>query len=421
MRFRKPSKETCIHFVWHGAKALLVAAQVAIVQIAITKGVYLLAADMAEGLHLGYTLLHLGVTLVVAVYMLHYYDTIDDRSYRLYGERLAAGDKSSLWHERGWQVNFLLSVLANAPAVASSVMMSLLHAPMNHVVTVALLSFLIALAVLAGIRALQIHRRSREWAEQHAMEAAGRKGKKYTLKSRIFYAVILLGGIYALCYFGITVFLPVFGSLVFSLILFFWKAILVIAAVLLVILEVIPVCRQLSARRKFLKRIKKLRDAGEIACTFHGRPYLSVLSENVYFGMTIVDKPHPDGKRKGDIVYQVGIANCKRRKSYVILCDENIYQFMYTVQMRGMVGKANALGMTGRSTLAVPLHAWFTTHLAEFPEGAGERILLIDPAPRNLVIRGHREGELLPLDNGSKVFGYTAYGKNAFVNLLERT
>ena len=420
MCLSKPSKATCIHFTWHAVKAALVAAQVAIIQIAITKGVNLLAADMAEGLHLGYALIHLGATIAVAVYMLHYYDTIDDRSYRIYGERLAAGETSSLWHDRGWQINFLLSVLANAPAVTASVMLSLILAGMGTGITM-LLSLPIALVLLAGIRALQIHRRGNEWKEQIALEAAGRKGKKYTLRSRILYAVILLVSVYLLCYFGITIFLPVFGSLAFSLILFFWKAILVIAGILLIILEVIPVLRQLSARRKFLKRINKLREAGEISCTFHGRPYLSVLSENIYFGMTIVDKPHPDGKRRVDQVYQVGIANCKRRKSYVILCDENIYQFMYTVQMRGMVGKANALGMTGRSTLAVPLHAWFTSHLAEFPEGEGEKILLIDPAPRNLVIRGHREGELLPLDNGSKVFGYTAYGKNAFVNLLERT
>lgn len=420
MRLSKPSKATCIHMAWHAVKAALVAAQVAIIQIAITKGVNLLAADMAEGLNLGYALIHLGVTVAVAVYMLHYYDTIDDRSYRIYGERLAAGDKSTLWRDRGWQINFLLSVLANAPAVTASVMLSLILAGMGTGITT-LLSLPIALALLTGIRALQIHRRGNEWKEQIALEVAGRRGKKYTLRSRIFYAVILLVSVYLLCYFGITVFLSVFGSLAFSLILFFWKAILVIAGVLLVILEVIPIFRQLSARRKFLKRIKKLREAGEISCTFHGRPYLSVLSENIYFGMTIVDKPHPDGKRREDKVYQVGIANCKRRKSYVILCDENIYQFMYTVQMRGMVGKANAYGVAGRSTLAVPLHAWFTSHLAEFPEGEGERILLIDPAPRNLVIRGHREGELMPLDNGSKVFGYTAYGKNAFVNLLERT
>ena len=420
MRFRRPSKETCIRYAWHGGKALLVAIQAAIIQSTITKGVFMLVADMAEGLHLGYGLLHFGVTLAVIIYMLHYYDTIDDRSYRLYGEQLAAGDKSPLWHERGWQVNFLLSVVAITPTLTVSAMPVLGFLGMGRTVATAL-AILISLVVLAGIRALQLSWRSRVWAEQIAMEAAGRKGKKYTLRSRIFYAVILFGGVAALCYFGITVFLPVFGSLVFSLILFFWKAILVIAAVLLVILEVIPVCRQLSARRKFLKRIKKLRDAGEIACTFHGRPYLSVLSENVYFGMTIVDKPHPDGKRKGDIVYQVGIANCKRRKSYVILCDENIYQFMYTVQMRGMVGRGNGFGVSSLSTIPVPLHAWFSTHLAEFPEGEGERILLVDPAPRNLTIRGHREGELLPLDNGSKVFGYTAYGKNAFVNLLERT
>jgi hypothetical protein len=34
---------------------------------------------------------------------------------------------------------------------------------------------------------------------------------------------------------------------------------------------------------------------------------------------------------------------------------------------------------------------------------------------------GLREGELITLDNDSEVFGYTVYGKNSFVNILERT
>ena len=169
MRFQKPSKETCIHYAWHGGKALLVAIQAAIIQNAITKGVYMLSANMAEGLHVGYALLHLGVTLAAIIYMLHYYDTIDDRSYRTYGEQLAAGDESPLWRERGWQVNFLLSVLGITPTMTTSTLLVLGFLGMGRALATAL-AILISLVVLAGIRALQLAWRSREWAEQIAME-----------------------------------------------------------------------------------------------------------------------------------------------------------------------------------------------------------------------------------------------------------
>ena len=34
---------------------------------------------------------------------------------------------------------------------------------------------------------------------------------------------------------------------------------------------------------------------------------------------------------------------------------------------------------------------------------------------------GNRANELIPQDNASKPYGYTVYGKNSFVNMLERT
>ena len=41
--------------------------------------------------------------------------------------------------------------------------------------------------------------------------------------------------------------------------------------------------------------------------------------------------------------------------------------------------------------------------------------------PRILAIHGRTRDELVPLDNDSHVFGYTVYGRNAFLRHLKLT
>jgi hypothetical protein len=123
----------------------------------------------------------------------------------------------------------------------------------------------------------------------------------------------------------------------------------------------------------------------------------------------------------------VAFANCHRRRLTVILCENQIYQFMYSINirfmrtMRGGLGMMGMAGVHGVRTFSLPTASWFISHSFDFPEGEGERILLVDPAPHILCLRGTRNGEYFPLDNASQLFDYTVYGKNSFVNMLERT
>ena len=195
-------------------------------------------------------------------------------------------------------------------------------------------------------------------------------------------------------------------------------------AVILVIalLCCVGLIRRLVDRRKFIKRLIRMRDKGELSFTIHGHPYLSVLFNRVFFGLTIVDTPHPDGKKRTDTTYTVGVISCRHRKGTVILCDHNVYRFMYALTIRGIGGfQTGTRLLAGAQFVTIPAGAWYTNHSFDFPEGDGEKILLIDPAPRVLAIHGQRANELIPQDNASQLYGYTVYGKNSFVNMLERT
>ena len=106
----------------------------------------------------------------------------------------------------------------------------------------------------------------------------------------------------------------------------------------------------------------------------------------------------------------------------VVLCDNNVYRFVYSIQFR-TIAQQNWGGLSVASSriVSMPVASFYTNHSFDFPEGEGKRILLVDPAPRVLCMHGFREGEMVALDNASEVFGYTVYGKRSFLNLLERT
>ena len=136
--------------------------------------------------------------------------------------------------------------------------------------------------------------------------------------------------------------------------------------------------------------------------------------------------PHPDsrgGRRKSkEITYKVAFANCRYRRGLVILCPNNTYRFVYSLQFRTIAQQNwGGLSVASSQIVSMPVASFHTNHSFDFPEGEGKRILIVDPAPRMLCMYGYREGELLTLDNDSEIFGYTVYGKNSFVNILERT
>jgi hypothetical protein len=169
-----------------------------------------------------------------------------------------------------------------------------------------------------------------------------------------------------------------------------------------------------------------MKERGELSYEIHGSPYLSVLSERIFFGLTITDMPHPDsrgGRRKNrEVTYKVAFANCRYRRGLVILCPNNIYRFVYSLQFRTIAQQNwGGLSVASSQIVSMPVASFHTNHSFDFPEGEGKRILIVDPAPRMLCMYGLREGELITLDNDSEIFGYTVYGKNSFVNILERT
>jgi hypothetical protein len=239
---------------------------------------------------------------------------------------------------------------------------------------------------------------------------------------RILYAILFFAAIYMLIFAGYSTLIPVWGSFIIGILRLLWKPILVIFSVLFLWFFVIRSIRRIIDRRKFLKQLEKMRDRGELSYEIHGSPYLSVFSERVVFGITVTDAPHPDGKRKGTVTYKVAFANCRYRRGMVILCENNIYRFVYSLNFRTLAQHNwGGLSVTSTQIVSMPVASFHTNHSFDFPEGEGKRILLVDPAPRMLCMYGYREGELMTLDNASEVFGYTVYGKKSFVNLLERT
>ena len=218
----------------------------------------------------------------------------------------------------------------------------------------------------------------------------------------------------------------VIGIMLFIMILV--TAIIPILALLALILLwcfVILPALNISARRKFMERLRALQAQGKISLTVYGHPYLSLFLRTVPFGMTVTAKHTPtdnDGTAPAETAYRVTFANCYRRREIVILCSQNIYQFVYSLKF-GHVERFSRMGANkaGSRAVALPGLARFTNHTFDFPDGEGDAVLLIDRVPAVLAMRDeHNSSNLFELDNASSVFGYTVYAKNAFLNLLER-
>ncbi len=177
-----------------------------------------------------------------------------------------------------------------------------------------------------------------------------------------------------------------------------FKPILRIALVLVVLLILALIGRRMWERARFLRALRRLRDRGEISYTVHGHPYLAILSHRINFALTVVDEPSPHNPSKSAVTYQVAVAECNRRRESVLLCENHVYQFRISLNR----------------------FVWYRNHSFEFPDDPGRRILIVDPVPGKLRVRGGRGEVGGLLDNGSKVFDYEVYGRNAFLHLLER-
>ena len=407
---------------WHGGKSLLCALQLRLLSLVTDTSVasllhYLLREGILEEKYAPlFSLVCPVVTAVLLFVLWKYYDSIDDRSFKRFCK---APNSPSLLRDRGFLTELLLTAATATPTLALALYSSLTHLALPSAIG-AVISAVLSLLFVVGISLGRIKRLESVWAIQKHLRTG--KEKSRVIK-RIVYAVIFYASLHLLINLGISVLIPVYGALVLTLGKLLLAPILAVAGILLIWLLVIGGIRQLISRRKFMRRLRELRDRRELSFEIHGHPYLSVFSTKIYFGLTITDAPHPEGKQRADTVYQVAVANCKRRRGTVVLCDQNIYRFMYTFQFSHIarMNRMSAMGYGGVRRISVPGASWYRSHTFSFPDGEGEKILLVDPTPYILAIHGSRDGELIEQDNASELFGYTVYGKNSFLNMLERT
>ncbi len=415
---------------WHAGKALLCAFQLLILCTITEKSVgYLLdflfmELIIREG-SVAVPLLSLIVPVTVLILFIvvwRYYDNIDDRSFNRFCDTYKDEKKApNLLREPPYVAGLVMTALCATPVLTASLIPCLGYTGLRGGECIAV-GVAISLPAVTGLSILRIKRRAGIWVIQKDLRTGNEKTR---VVRRILYAAVFFGSLCLLVFVGFGTLIPVWGSFFLGIIRLLWKPILIIGSVLFLWLFVIRSIRHIIDRRKFMKKLEQMRERGELSFEVHGSPYLSVLSERVVFGLTITDVPHPESRgnrRKGDVTYKVAFANCRYRRGMVILCENNIYRFVYSLNFRTLAQHNwGGLSVTSTQIVSMPVASFHTNHSYDFPEGEGKRILLMDPAPRMLCMYGYREGELMTLDNASEVFGYTVYGKNSFLNVLERT
>lgn len=423
----KLTKARITDVIWHSVKALLCSLQLlalhAVTMTSIGNLMNFLYVDLVvrKGSTADTLLSFIHPLMVVILFAVwwHYYDNIDDRSFRRFRDTYKEESEApNLLRDPAYLAGLAVTVACATPVITFSLVPALRNTGLENTLCYAA-GVSASLLLTAGISLFRIRRRAALWYKQRNMPEDTEKTR---IGSRIFYAVLLLVSVLLAIPLSFTILIPFLGSLILGIIRLLWKPILFIGSILFLWLFVIRSIRRIADRRRFLKRLDQLQERGELSYEIHGSPYLSVFWERIVFGITITDLPHQSNKRKTPVTYQVAIANCRYRRGMVILCDDNIFRFVISFNFR-TIAQHNwgGLSVASSSIVSMPLASFCTNHSFDFPEGEGNRILLMDPAPRVLCMYGFREGELITLDNGSEVFGYTVYGKNSFVNLLERT
>ena len=423
----KLTKARITDVIWHSVKALLCSLQLlalhAVTMTSIGNLMNFLYVDLVvrKGSTADILLSFMHPLMVVILFAVwwHYYDTIDDRSFRRFRDTYKEESEApNLLRDPAYLAGLAVTVACATPVITFALVPALRNTGLENTLCYAA-GVSASLLLTAGISLLRIRRRSKLWYKQRNLPEDTEKTR---LGSRIFYAVLLLVSVLLAIPLGFTILIPFLGSLILGIIRLLWKPILFIGGILFLWLFVIRSIRRIADRRRFLKRLDQLQERGELSYEIHGSPYLSVFWERIVFGITITDLPHQSNKRKTPVTYQVAFANCRYRRGMVILCEDNVFRFVISFNFR-TIAQHNwgGLSVASSSIVSMPLASFCTNHSFDFPEGEGKRILLVDPAPRMLCMYGFREGELITLDNGSEIFGYTVYGKNSFVNLLERT
>ncbi len=400
--------------LWHGGKSILCILQLLVASVMALSGVEAMARANLDTLgNPVYLLIMLAAQLILFYMIWHYYDENDDRSFDAF---CVPEETPNLLRDPAYRLGLALTALGGGGCFLLSLFpLARLALPRLPAAIPGAIAAVLAIAITGASSLLRLRRLNYVWSVQKNLRSPNDKRIK-PLK-RILYTVIFGGAILFLSVF-LTSVVPYLVYLFLSLI-FLSKGFLIAVICLVAAWLAFMFLRRIVDRRKFFKRLERLRDRGELSFTVHGSPYLSLFIRRVEFSMTIVDEPHRESHNQSVTTYQVAIANCNRRRLHVVLCDDNRFQFMFGFSLR-VLGNVSTLGI-GSKLLSIPIGAFFITHDFSFPEGEGKRILLVDPAPHQLSMRGFREGEFIPLDNASELYGYTVYGKNAFVRVLERS
>ncbi len=402
--------------IWHTAKTVLCLVQFYIISVTVTEVTTSFfrattRSDVTFWLMLPMPVLA-SIILFIAIW--RYYDEIDDRSF----DRFCAQEETPvLLRDPAYILAAGITIVGAIPAFMHSLSQSLwLLFPSLHIWAMTLICLGLSAGFVVGTTLYRVKDRNYVWAEQKRLRT--RNDKRVKPAVRLIYAVIYFFALFVMAVLVLGMVLPLTGGLIVVIVTLFVKPAIVVGC-LLVLLGVLRVFRRIGQRRKFLRRLEKMRDRGELSFTLHGRPYLSLFSTRVHFGLTVTDRPHPDSRVRQDVTYRVAVANCRRRRMVVTLADDQVYQFMYYIQFR--VFTPTAMNPSNR-LMTIPLITWFTSHRFEFPDGdpTDKKILLVDPAPHHLCIRG-QGNFLITLDNASDVYDYRVYGRNAFLNVLERT
>ena len=187
----------------------------------------------------------------------------------------------------------------------------------------------------------------------------------------------------------------------------------VILAVIAVILA--TVLGKLSRRRKFLLRMRSMEKEGRVTVDVEGHPYLSAISQRFLFNLTVKT-------RRGKTYLCAFLSGKNRftplvlqRRSAVFVCGLHVKTKYITRQ--GYVG--DSLSRAGKKRDAA-IFEYFSVWDLGFPEGEGEKIVVIDKPPVSVSVEDG-EHHVRFLDNGDRVFDYQIFTKSAFCNHLDRT
>ena len=401
--------------LWHSIKALLCLVQL----YALTAPAFSTITSVSKYLmddvnSIPYLCLLLVVQVALSVAIWIYYDRGDDRSFDRF---CAAEETPRLLSEPAYLTALILSI-AGCTALffiplypIARMLLPSLPVPLSVALAV-----LVGGAVAALCAILRLRRLEYVWSVQKTLRRS--TDKRHSLFVTILYAAVFFVSLIAAAA-GLSVLIPILLSLIVVMVYLLTVPTLILIGLIL-FLCVWRFLRHIGDRRKFLRRLENLQKAGELTYTIHGHPYRALFFRRVPFALTITDYPHPESRVKTPTTYQVAVANCNRRRMTVVLCEDNVFQFMYGFNLR-VLGQASTLGLGSGKVISIPMASFFVSHTFDFPEGEGKRILLVDPAPHQLCMRGFKRDELIALDNASELYGYTVYGKNSFVNMLERS